>query len=224
MKGEDGIPVPYPDTYPGLVLAFALAAEGKTNREVAKVVNTKGYRTAGNMGNRPFSKDTVAGILQNRFYIGQLPDGNGGWIKAKHQPLVTEELFNMAQQQRERRRHSKNGSIVSKARTYSLTGLVWCGICRSKAGIHKGYRGKPRVYCRERTQGADCNCKATFLEIYEAQIEWYLENFVIPEDYQERIIEAHRKLEKGPTMTQTSGETSFRIGYSGSKSCTNGSI
>jgi len=80
------------------------------------------------------------------------------------------------------------------------------------------------VYCRGRTQGADCNCKATFLEIYEAQIEWYLENFVIPEDYQERIIEAHRKLGKGPTMTQTSGETSFRIGYSGSKSCTNGSI
>jgi len=51
------------------------------------------------------------------------------------------------------------------------------------------------VYCRGRAQGAGCNCKATFLEIYEAQIEWYLENFVIPQDYQGKILEAHRKLE-----------------------------
>jgi len=68
-------------------------------------------------------------------------------------------------------------------------------MCKSKAGIHQGHNGKPRVYCRGRAKGTDCNCKATFLNIYEAQIEWYLQNFVIPEDYQERIMQAHRKLE-----------------------------
>ena len=195
MKGENGIPVPHCDTHPGLVMAFELAAQGKSDREVAVALSTAGYRTAGNQGNRPFSRDTVRDMLQNRFYLGELPDGNNGWIKAKHQPFINEELFNMAQEQRVHKRRSKNGSVRTKARTYSLSGLVWCGICKSKAGIHRGHNDKPRVYCRGRTQGADCNCKATFLGIYEAQIEWYLENFVIPEDYQERILEAHRKLE-----------------------------
>ena len=195
MKGEDGVPIPNPDTHLGLVMAFELAAQGKSDREVAVALNEKGYRTAGNQGNRPFSRDTVRDMLQNRFYLGKLPDGNNGWIKGKHQPFISEELFNMAQEQRAHKRRSKNGSVRTKARTYSLSGLIWCGLCKSKAGIHQGHNGKPRVYCRGRTQGADCNCKATFLEIYEAQIEWYLENFVIPEDYQEKILKAHHKLE-----------------------------
>ena len=195
MKGENGVPVPNPDTCLGLTMAFELAAQGKSDREVAMALNEKGYRTAGNQGNRPFSRDTVRDMLQNRFYLGELPDGNNGWIKGKHQPFISEELFDMAQEQRAHKRRSKNGSVRTKARTYSLSGFIWCGLCKSKAGIHQGHNGKPRVYCRGRIQGADCNCKATFLEIYEAQIEWYLENFVIPEDYQERILGAHRKLE-----------------------------
>jgi site-specific DNA recombinase len=194
-KGEDDVPIPHPDTYPGLVMAFELAAQGKSDREVAVALNSAGYRTAGNQGNRPFSKDTAGGVLTNRFYLGYLPNGNGCWLKGKHQPFISEELFNIVQEQRARKRHSKSGSVRSKARTYSLSGIVWCGICKSKAGIHQDHNGKPRVYCRGRAQGSDCNCKGTFLEVYERQIEWYLENFIIPQDYQKRIVEAHRKVE-----------------------------
>ncbi len=63
MKGEDGVPVPDPDTYSGLVMGFELAAQGKNDKEVAQTLNAAGYRSAGNQGNRPFSKDTVTGIL-----------------------------------------------------------------------------------------------------------------------------------------------------------------
>jgi len=56
-------------------------------------------------------------------------------------------------------------------------------------------RGKPRVYCYSRSKGLGCDFNGTFLDVYEAQIEWYLENFVIPEDYQKKILDAHRKLE-----------------------------
>lgn len=124
MKGEDGVPVPHPDTHAGLVMAFQLAAEGKSDREVAVALNTAGYRTAGNQGNRPFSRDTVRDMLQNRFYLGELPDGNNGWVKGKHQPFISQELFNMVQEQRARKRRSKKGSVRSKARTYSLSGLI----------------------------------------------------------------------------------------------------
>ena len=60
----------------------ALYARGKSDREVARALNAQGFRTAGNQGNRLFSKDTVSGILTNRFYAGQITDGNGGWISA----------------------------------------------------------------------------------------------------------------------------------------------
>jgi site-specific DNA recombinase len=71
----DGIPVPDPETYPGLLLAFRLAAEGKSDRDVASALNAAGYRTSGNRGRNPFTKDTVCVLLQNRLYLGELPDG-----------------------------------------------------------------------------------------------------------------------------------------------------
>jgi DNA invertase Pin-like site-specific DNA recombinase len=195
IKGEDGLPVPDSDTYPGLVTAFELAALGKSDREIAVALNAKAYRTAGNQGNGPFGKDTVRDIVQNRFYVGELPDGKGGWIKGKHKPFISEGLFNAAQVERTRKRRSKDSSVRRKATIFSLSGLAQCGICKSTIAAHQTKQGKPRVYCRGRAKGLQCNCKGTFLEVYETQIQWYLENFVIPQDYQGKIMDSHRKLE-----------------------------
>jgi len=194
MKGDDGVPVLNPDSYPGLLMAFELAAQGSSDREIAMALNEKGYHTAGNRGNGPFGKDTVRDMLQNRFYLGELPDGKGGWVKGKHQPFVSNGTFNDAQVERAHRRRTKDG-IRRKATTFSISSLSQCGICKSTIAIHQTRQGRARVYCRGRTKGLHCNCKCTFLEVYEAQIQWYLENFVIPQDYRERIMEAHRKLE-----------------------------
>ena len=201
VKGEDGVPVPHPDTYPGLVLAFELAAEGKSDRAVTNVLNTHGYRTAGNRGSRPFTKDTVRDMLQNRFYVSELPNDSGGWIQAKHEPFVSEELFNMAQEQRVRRRRIRH-TVNTKAKTFSLSTLMWCRKCGAKIRIQRSPRGEPRVYCAGRAQGLGCECKGTFLKIYEDQVRWYLENFVIPEDYQEKILEAHRRLQSAYDDTE----------------------
>jgi DNA invertase Pin-like site-specific DNA recombinase len=87
-KGDDGVPVPHPKTHTGLQMAFGMAAEGYSDRDIAQALNQHGYRTAGNQGNRPFSKDTVRGVLSDRFYQGEIPDGNGGWLEAKHDALI----------------------------------------------------------------------------------------------------------------------------------------
>ena len=63
--------------------------------------------------------------------------------------------------------------------------------------VHKNEKGRARVYCSGRAQGAGCTCLGTFLEIYEGQIEAYLQNFAIPEDYQSRILEAYDRLTVG---------------------------
>ena len=194
MKGENGVPVPHPDTYPGLVLAFELAAQGKSSREVAVALNGAGYRTAGNQGNRPFSKDTVNGVLRNRFYLGYLPDSNDGWVKGKHDPFISEDLFNAVQGIRTVRREPRQ-TVNASARTYSLSTLMWCHRCGSKMRVQTSPKGRARVYCAGRAEGLGCNNRGNFLDVYEAQIEWYLQNFVIPEDYQAKILEAHGKLQ-----------------------------
>lgn len=82
IKGEDGIPIA--DTreielngvqttnYKGLALCFGLAAQGNSDREVAEALNAVGYRTAGNQGNGPFSKDTVRGDVDESFLHWQI--------------------------------------------------------------------------------------------------------------------------------------------------------
>jgi site-specific DNA recombinase len=90
MKEEDGIPVPdvqerktYVNdgletnrrNYDGLKTAFELAAQGKSDREIAISLNTAGYRTTGTHGPKPFSKDTVRDMLKNKFYSGISPMG-----------------------------------------------------------------------------------------------------------------------------------------------------
>jgi len=42
----------------------------------------------------------------------------------------------------------------------------------------------------------DVTVEQADIEVYEEQIQWYLENFIIPDDYREKILEAHRSLEK----------------------------
>ncbi len=101
-KNSAGVPVPDPETYPGLLLAFEAAAQGKSDKEVAVLLNDRGYRTTGNRGRNPFSKDTVRPLLQNRFYLGELPDGQGGWVPGRHDALIDPALFEQAQAARER--------------------------------------------------------------------------------------------------------------------------
>jgi len=195
MKGADKVPVP--DTrkrkqlvdgqevvvrnHDGLKLAFELAARGKSYRDIATELNARGYRTTGTHGSKPFSKDTIRGILSNRFYLGYILDGSGGWIVAKHDPLIEPELFEEAQEMREAKSLSAN-IINTKATTYSLSTLLRCNKCGSTVRIQMSPKGKPRVYCAGRAKGdTKCDSSSTFLEVYEDQVRWYLENFIISE-------------------------------------------
>lgn len=195
MKGEDGVPVPNPDTHPGLAMAFELAAQGKSDREVAMALNEKGYRTAGNQGNRPFSRDTIRGMLTNKFYLGYLLDGNGGWMKGKHEAFIDGQLWNQAQEMRRRNATSTHTRCRSERKVCSLSGITYCWYCKGRIHVSSTKKGKSRLGCYNRSKGWDCSQKSTLLEVYEQQIEEYLKTFHISEDYQEKILEAHRKLE-----------------------------
>jgi len=218
-KDKDGLPTP--DThdlglgngqsnYDGLLLLFHMAADGETCKAIAEKLNCLGYRTTGNRGNNLFTKDTVTGILRNRFYLGQLPDGEyrdgrsrrGSYTKGlqgKHQPIIPDELWEAAQRgiQLNYRRLGRP-AIQNKAQVYSLSGVMTCSYCGGKMHIHtpgKRGTGKSVVYCYRRGQGiaVDCKQRRTELAIYEAQLEQYLSQVEFPDDYQQLVLEAYKR-------------------------------
>lgn len=191
-KNDDGLPVPDPETYPGLLRAFQAAAEGKSDREVALILNAEGYRTTGNRGRNPFRKDTVRRILINRFYLGDLPDGAGGWVPGKHHPLLDADLFDAAQAARER--NQTNARKVRRTlQTYALSGLAICGYCGGPLHVKSNRQGRPRLYCYNGGQAEPCQQPSTYLDVCEAQIQEYLASLRIPEDYQGQIMALYRQ-------------------------------
>jgi site-specific DNA recombinase len=198
-KGEEGVPVPDPATFPGLQVAFEQAAQGKTDREIAGYLNTQGHRTAGPKGNRPFANTSVRGILTNRFYIGYLPDGKGGYVPAKHKPFIEQDIWDAAQDSRKRNRTSTHTKCPGKKKVNSLTGITYCWYCKGRIHTHYHYHGEPRLGCYTRQKGQGCGQKSANLSIYEGQLAAYLNTFHIPEDYQQRILEAQQELEKAYT-------------------------
>ena len=201
-KDDNGVPKPDPDTYAGLLLAFELGSHGKCDREIALALNDRGYRTAGSRGGHPFSNSSVRFILTNRFYVGCLPDGRDGWIKTRHQPFIDGEMWDRAQEVRRRNLSSTHRSVPTGKRVNSLTGISYCWLCKGRIHSQFVYKGQPRLGCYNRQKGWGCRQRSASLPVYESQIMAYLTAFHIPEDYQERILEAHRKLEAAYSDTE----------------------
>ena len=227
----DGIPVPdvqdrgiivdghetVVHNYEGLQLAFKSAAEGKSDREVTMIINAAGYRTTGTHGPRPFSRDTVRGMLVNRFYIGYIQDGNKGWLEAKHKAFIDAGLFEEVQTMRQKNRTSTHQHTVRSKNIYSLTGVVFCWYCREKGRegrIHIACvkNGKPRMGCYNRAKGWDCPQKSAPLDLYEQQLRAYLETFCIPEDYQQKILDVHKKLQESYDVEKEQKQLQARLG------------
>jgi DNA invertase Pin-like site-specific DNA recombinase len=212
--------------YDGLLLIFQRAADGVICKTIAEELNSLGYRTTGNQGANLFTKDTITGILRNRFYLGELPDGEYGegrshrgvytkGLKGKHQSLIPIELWEAAQKGKASNSTLTGRPVTAlKANVYSLSGLLQCGYCGGKLHIHSGTTGKLRVYCYARSQGIapDCKQRSTFLSIYENQLEQYLDSVKLPENYQQVILEAYkREDEEGPGFNKQRQDLENRL-------------
>ncbi len=189
-KGPDGIPVADPGTIEGLRLAFDLAAEGRSDREVAQGLNDAGYRTNGYRTGKPepFSKDTVCAMLQNRFYLGELPgERPDGAAPPKHGSVIDRERWEAAREARDRRATSGRSTTNRGVKVYSLSGLGVCERCGGKLRVQNTSTGRPRLFCARRLQDGGCGYRSAYLDRYEGQLGAYLAGFTIPENYRERL-------------------------------------
>jgi len=171
----------------GLHRAFELAASGQTDREIAQALNADGYRTSGNRGQNPFTKDTVRSILRNRFYLGELPDGNGGWLPGKHGLLIDQPLF--ARAESGRHANTNRAREVSTVRSpWALSGVATCGTCSASMTISHHMSGKRRIRCAGRGQGSGCDEPSCFAHVIEDQIGALLAAFAVPAATQQRLL------------------------------------
>jgi site-specific DNA recombinase len=76
-------------------------------------------------------------MLDNPFYYGpfEYPRESGNWYQGKHQPLITQEMFEKAQAQ------LKRDQIVRENKEFAFTKLFTCGYCQS--GISAEEKWKP---------------------------------------------------------------------------------
>jgi DNA invertase Pin-like site-specific DNA recombinase/DNA-binding CsgD family transcriptional regulator len=171
----------------GLTYAFELARAGKTDREIAQALNAAGYWTTGNRGMNRFQKDSVRVMLRNRFYVGDLPDGRGGWVPGRHGALIDPDLFDAAQTARER--NTLRPRRVAGVRSpWSLSGLAVCAGCGKPVTAD----GKHRARCQGRTQGNGGEQPSFSQALIDDQLTFILSTFDIAEDQRGRLLAAWR--------------------------------
>ena len=184
----------------GLRLAFELAAAGKSDREIARALNAAGHRTTGNRGANPFTKDSVRPILRNRFYVGDLPDGQGGWVPGKHGALIEPTLFARAEAERAANT-SRPRWTESKRSPWALSGVAVCGGCGGNVNALSHASGRRRIRCAGRTQGNGCAEPSCFASVVEDQIGDLLAGFAVPEPERARLLTAWRYYQSRATDT-----------------------
>jgi DNA invertase Pin-like site-specific DNA recombinase len=79
-------------------------------------------------GNKPLTLGGVYRILDSHFYYGMFesPRGSGNWYKGRHEPLITKELWDKAQE------FLKRDKIVRSNKEFTFTKLLVCGYCSTK--------------------------------------------------------------------------------------------
>ncbi|OGZ67626.1 MAG: hypothetical protein A3D35_02565 [Candidatus Staskawiczbacteria bacterium RIFCSPHIGHO2_02_FULL_34_9] len=85
-------------------------------------------------GNKNLSLSNIYIILQNTFYYGRFEYG-GNWYDGKHEPLITQELFNRAQEQLKR-----DHIVRSEIKEFAFTKMITCGHCQSGITADEKYK------------------------------------------------------------------------------------
>ena len=126
--------------------AFELVASRSYNLEqILRRLNVLGLDTR---RGKPLTKQTLSRMLRNQIYAGWVVSGESK-VKGLHQPLVTQELFDLVQDALD----GKDAAPVVHKKVNSdfpLKGFIQCAGCGKKltAGVVKGRNDKyPKYWC-----------------------------------------------------------------------------
>jgi len=136
----DGVFVPDETTAPIVKMIFSDFISGMGARQIAEKLNGLGVATS--RGN-PFENRTVEYVLTNPVYIGKLRRSrvtdkkdrfhedteNVQYVEGSHEPIITEEIFQQAQECRQELKRLYGKRDRQAPVEYMLKGLVRCSNC-----------------------------------------------------------------------------------------------
>ena len=171
--------VPHPEETPILRDIFALYTSQRLGtRAIAAGLNRRGIR---NRSGKPWSGYTIARILDNPAYIGDIAYGEL-YVEATHEPIIDRAVFTTARTIAGARADAHHQRAVSPG-DYHLTGLITCPDCGRKY-LGTAATGRSRQYryytcfSRNRYGGAGCtgirlNADATDTAVLGALVDFY---------------------------------------------------
>ncbi|MFH1235825.1 MAG: recombinase family protein, partial [Parcubacteria group bacterium] len=115
-------------------------------------------------GDKHLALSGVYRALTSPFYYGmfEYPKKSGNWYKGKHVPIITQDIFNITQEQLQR------DQVVRQNKEFAFTKLFTCGKCGSGITAEEKYKhlkdGTTAKYiyygC---SRGRDRNCKNKYI-------------------------------------------------------------
>jgi site-specific DNA recombinase len=169
-----------PERAPFMVSAFELYATGDFNLEtLAEELSLRGLRTrpSGRHPAGPVSTTKLAVLLRDPYYLGYVTY-KGELIKGRHEPLISQELFDRVQAvldgrggrgERRRRHH------------HYLKGALWCGHCHDRGDESRmilqwanGRGGRYLYFFCVRKQQHLCDSRYSDGDAVEAAVENWL--------------------------------------------------
>lgn len=115
-------------------------------------------------GNKSLTLSGIYRILESPFYYGvfEKPLGSGNWYQGKHEPLITQELFEKAKAQ------LKRDQIVRETKEFAFTKLFTCGYCGSGISAEEKWKqlksgGANRYIYYSCSRARDRNCKNKYI-------------------------------------------------------------
>jgi DNA invertase Pin-like site-specific DNA recombinase len=115
-------------------------------------------------GNKSLTLSGIYRILDSSFYYGvfEHPAKSGNWYTGKHEPIITQELFEKAKAQ------LKRDQIVRENHEFSFTKLFTCGYCGSGISAEEKYKqlkdgSHARYIYYSCSRARDRNCKNKYI-------------------------------------------------------------
>lgn len=119
-------------------------------------------------GNKPLTMSGVYRIFNMPIYYGpfEYPRNSGQWYQGSHEPIITKELFDKANER------LKRDKIVRENREYAFTKLFTCGCCGSGITAQEKYKelkdGTTAKYIYYScSKSKDRNCKNKYIREVE---------------------------------------------------------
>jgi len=175
-----------PDRAHYIPMAFELFATGQeTVTSLRDKLISAGFRmpATAKKPSAPISIERLRLLLRDRYYLGYVTYETIEY-KGRHEPLISEELFDRVQRILDS--HSGSGAR-HRSHNHYLKGVLWCGRCKYRLIVQRavGRQGGEYYYffCRGRQEGV-CDLPFMPVEVMEDAVAGYYGHAVtLPAEY-----------------------------------------